>query len=267
MSKAYWVVTHPLTYRVTEPIINAAFQKLDYDGEYDSFDIPTEGLEDVVNKVRSGELSGLSVFTPHKGPSVDLCDVVSDEIRAIGAVNYMQMEEGKLVAYNLDWEGALRAIKSALPDLSGKHILVLGAGGAGRAVAYYGLKEGAKVTIWNRSPEKAKKFAEEAGMDWVEHVDSLADSPHIIVNATRVSSQDRQRSLLPYQLWDQVELAMESVCQSTSLFLEEAKAMNVDHIIRGEDWAAHQMNSLLRHITGQEISSEQMHELVHEVLV
>ena len=179
----------------------------------------------------------------------------------------MQMENDKLVGYNLDWEGALRAIKTEVPNLAEKHILVLGAGGAGRAVAYYCLKEGAKVTLWNRTAEKAKKFAESTDMEWIEDLEKMTELPQIIVNATRVSSQDRQRSLLPFKLWENVELVMESVCRSTSLFLEEAKAMNVKHIIDGDDWAAHQSNALLRHIAGEEIALDEMHQLVSKVLV
>ena len=266
MTKNFWVVTNPLTYRITEPILNAAFLKIGFDGEFDSQAIEEAGLEEVIDKVRQGELSGVAVFTPHKGPSLAYCDEVSDEIKAIGALNYLQMEGDKLVGYNLDWEGAVRAIKVEVPDLTDKHILVLGAGGAGRAVAYYGLKEGAKVTLWNRTTEKAKKFAESIGINWIEDLEMLDEKPHIIVNATRVSTQDRQRSLLPYKLWENVVLAMESVCRLTSLFLEEAKAMNVQHIIDGDDWAAHQSNALLRHITGKEIPLEDMHKIVLEVL-
>lgn len=266
MTKAYLVITNPLSYRITEPIMNAAFADIQFDGAYDSQAVDEDGLADTIARLRAGEITGLSVFTPHKGPSVKHCDVLSDEVKAIGAVNYLQMEEGKLVGYNLDWEGAMRAIKAEMPDLSGKRVLVLGAGGSGRAAAYFALKEGAKVTIWNRTPEKAQKFAKEIGIEWVDDMATIPELPQVIVNATRLSSQERQRSIIPFSLWKEVELVMESVCRSTSLFLEEAKAMNVTHLIEGEDWAAHQMNALLRHVAGKEVSTERMHEIAHEVL-
>jgi len=266
MKNNYWVVTNPLSYRITEPIMNAAFEALGFEGIYDSKEVPAEDLESTIEKLRSGELTGLSVFTPHKGPSTSFCDELCEEAKAIGAVNYLQMKDGKLNGYNLDWEGAKRAISTGIPDLKGKAILVLGAGGAGRAVAYFAKQEGADVYLWNRTPEKAQKFAEEIGVNWVEDLDDLTALPKVIVNATRLSSQDRQRSLVPFFLWEEVELAMESVCQNTSLFLEEAKAMNVPHLIEGEDWAAHQMNALLRHIAKKELSIEAMHEIVHRVL-
>lgn len=266
MTKQFWVVTYPLSYRITEPIMNAAFKQLDFEGVYDSKAVDSEGLPEVLNKLRSGELSGVSVFTPHKGPSVTLCDAVSEEAQVIGAVNYLQMEGDQLTGYNLDWEGSMRAAQSALPDLSGKHVLVLGAGGSGRAVAYFARKAGAKVTLWSRTPAKAQAFAEKIGVNWLEDLQDLKEAPHVIVNATRTSSKDRQRSLVPFALWEQVELAMESVCSATSLFLEEAKAMNVPHLIVGEDWASHQMNALLSHITGKELGSDEMHCIAHGVL-
>jgi shikimate dehydrogenase len=264
--KNYWVITHPLSYRITEPIMNAAFEAVSFEGAFDSKEVPEEELEATVEKMRAGELAGLSVFTPHKGPSVALCDELSHEVQAIGAVNYMQMEDGKIHGYNIDWEGAKRAMNTVLPDLSGKKILVLGAGGAGRAVAYFAKQEGAEVYLWNRTPEKAEKFAAQIGVNFVEDLNDMSVHPEVIVNATRVSSQDRQRSLVPFALWEKVELAMESVCRATSLFLEEAKAMNVPHLIDGEDWAAHQMNALLKHIANQEISTDTMHEIVHKAL-
>jgi len=246
--------------------MNAAFKDIDFEGVYDSQAVDKDGLEETIAKLREGELSGLSVFTPHKGPSVAHCDVLSDEVKAIGAVNYLQMEDGKLMGYNLDLEGAKRAITAEMPDLKDKRVLVLGAGGSGRAVAYFAMKEGAKVTIWNRTPGKAQKFANELGIDWVEDLATIAELPQVIVNATRLSSQERQRSIIPFSLWKEVELVMESVCRSTSLFLEEAKAMNVKHLIEGEDWAAHQMNALLNHVSGKEVTTQRMHDIAHEVL-
>ena len=145
MKNNYWVVTNPLSYRITEPIMNAAFEALGFEGIYDSKEVPAEDLESTIEKLRSGELTGLSVFTPHKGPSTSFCDELCEEAKAIGAVNYLQMKDGKLNGYNLDWEGAKRAISTGIPDLKGKAILVLGAGGAGRAVAYFAKQEGADV--------------------------------------------------------------------------------------------------------------------------
>ncbi len=264
--KHFRVITYPLSYRITEPIMNASFQEMGFEGKYDSKEVSEEGLEEEINKLKSGELYGISLFTPHKGPALEFCDEISDEAKHIGAVNYIQKKGEKLIAYNLDWEGAMRAIRQKMPDISGKNMLVLGAGAAGRAVAYFAREEGANVILWNRTPEKAKSYAERISIDWIEDLTYLKSSPQIIVNATRLSCQDRQQSLLPFILWEKVELAMESVCRSTSLFLEEARAMNVQYLIEGEDWARHQMNALLRHILDREMEESLMQNIIHEVL-
>lgn len=62
MSHLFWVVTHPLSYRLTEPIMNEAFKVLGFEGNYDSKDVDESGLEEVIQKVRQGELKGISVF-------------------------------------------------------------------------------------------------------------------------------------------------------------------------------------------------------------
>ena len=131
--------------------------------------------------------------------------------------------------------------------------LFCGAGGAARAAAFGLHREGARVSIWNRTPERAKDFAEKIGIEWVEDMHKWDGHPQVIVNATSVSYQSKQSTLVAFPLWEKVELAMDAVYGKTSLFLEEAKAAQVKNIISGEEWFLYQALPMFVLVTGREV--------------
>ena len=194
-----------------------------------------------MGKLKTGELAGIVATMPYKTPSIAYLDEATEEVKAINAVNVIVNKDGKLHGYNTDWLGAVGAIKTELPEIKDLSVLILGTGGAARAAAYGLKKEGAKVAVWNRTPEKAKAYAQALGVEWVEHLDSWNGEPNIIINATAASSQDRQSTMIPFRFWKTVKLALDAVYGKTSLFLEEAKAMNVPHVISGEMWFLNQV--------------------------
>lgn len=262
MQKKYWIVGHPLSFCLCTPVMNGAFKELSIDSEFETHDVEAEKLEDSLKKIRNGELSGVVATMPHKTPSIEFLDEVADEAKAINAVNLILNEDGKLKGYNTDWIGAVGALKTIVPTLSGKKILVLGAGGAARAAAYGLSKEGAELFIWNRTSERAKDFAGKMNITWVESLENIEVQPDIIINATSVSYQPRQSTLIPFSLWKNVEVAMDAVYGKTSLFLEEAMAARVPNIISGEVWFLNQVIPMFKIITGQEAPTELMDELV-----
>lgn len=262
MQKKYWIVGHPLSFCLCTPVMNGAFKELSIDSEFETHDVEPEKLEDSLKKVRSGELSGVVATMPHKTPSIEFLDEITDEAKEINAVNLILNEGGKLKGYNTDWIGAVGALKSKVSSLSGKKVLVLGAGGAARAAAYGLSKEGAEVYIWNRTQERAKDFAEKMNITWIESLENIETPPDIIINATSVSYQPRQSTLIPFPLWKNVEVAMDAVYGKTSLFLEEAQAAQVPNIISGEVWFLNQVVPMFKIISDQEAPIELMDGLV-----
>lgn len=260
--KKYWIVGHPLAFCLCTPVMNGAFSELSIDSNFETHDIEPEDLEETLKKLRNGDLAGMVVTMPHKTPSIAYLDEITEEAKQINAVNLVLNENGKLKGYNTDWIGAVGAIKELIPDIKGKKVLVLGAGGAARAAAYGIAREGAEVSIWNRTPERAKEFAEKHGLKWVENLESIDESPDIIVNGTSVSYQPRQSTLIPFRLWQNVELAMDAVYGKTSLFLEEAKSDKVSKIISGEVWFLNQVMPMFKIITDREAPEKLMKDLV-----
>lgn len=262
--KKYWIIGHPLSFCLTTPVMNGAFKELNIDAAFETHDIDPADLPDVMEKIRKEELAGCIATMPFKTPSLEYLDSPAPEVTAINAVNLILNENGKLVGYNTDWLGAMGAIQAILPDLVGKKILILGAGGAARAACYGLKKEGAQVFVWNRTLEKAQRFAENMGAQVVENCDQWNEEPDIIINATAHSNEDRQTTLVPFRLWQKAQLALDAVYGKTSLFLEAAQAAQVPYIISGEVWFLKQVIPLFEHITGRKAPVELMSRLTAE---
>ncbi len=116
---------------------NAAFKKLGMDACYVPFAVNPDRLDDAVKAVRSLNLQGVNVTVPHKQNIVPLLDELSEEARLIGAVNTIEVKDGRLIGHNTDGRGFLRSLKEdARFNLKGKKILFIGSGGAARAVGF-----------------------------------------------------------------------------------------------------------------------------------
>ncbi len=244
--------------------MNGAFEEEGVEAHFETHDVPPEEFEGVMAKLKNGELSGIVATMPYKTPSIAYLDEASEDVKAVNAVNVIVNREGKLYGYNTDWMGAVGAIKNKMSELKDKTVLILGAGGAARAAAYGLKKEGARVAIWNRTPERAKAFAQEMELEWIEHLDSWNGAPDLIINATAASSADRQSTLIPFRFWKTTQLALDAVYGKTSLFLEEAKAMHVPHVLSGEIWFLNQIFPMHELITGKTGPEELMTKLTHE---
>ena len=130
-------------------------------------------------------LSGFSVTLPHKQSVMSYLDQVDPAARAIGAVNTVIRRGKKLVGSNSDAPGALDAIEKVV-KVGGKKMLILGAGGAARAIAYEAKQRGADVVISNRTARKGQDLAGEFGLGFVKWGKFAEAQFDILVNATPI---------------------------------------------------------------------------------
>lgn len=144
-------------------IHTAAYQALDLDYTFVCFGV--ENPELAVQAIRTLGIRGMSVSMPYKAAVMPFLDEIDPAARAIGAVNTINNQNGRLIGYNSDFIGAVRALQEAT-DLNGQKLALLGAGGAARAVAYGAKQAGAQVTIFNRSAERGKALAQDLGVDF-----------------------------------------------------------------------------------------------------
>jgi len=187
---------------------NAAFEELNLDLIYVAFRVRREELRAAVIGARSLDVHGLNVTMPHKNAVLRYLDEVDSAARAIGAVNTILNKEGRLIGYNTDGVGALKALKENGVNPNGKKLLLLGAGGAGKAIAFQAAQEVEELIILNRTPEKAKKLAEVLRKEFNKKINGNVLSTEIIkeelrdadilVNATSVGMHPNiDQSLVP----------------------------------------------------------------------
>jgi shikimate dehydrogenase len=162
---------------------NAALAELGLGVEwsYGAIEVAPDAFEERVRAMAGEDFAGANVTVPHKGAALAVADELSETAREIGAANTLVFDAGTIRAENTDAEGLLRS----LPGVpGGQRALVLGAGGAGRAIVWALLRAGAEVAVWNRTPLRSRHLCEELGGVAVEDPDQTAYE--LIVNSTAV---------------------------------------------------------------------------------
>jgi shikimate dehydrogenase len=133
----YGIFGFPVKHTFSPGMHNAAFKKTGLDACYVPFAVNPDVLGDAVKGLRALGLRGLNITVPHKEKVVPFLDELSTEARLIGAVNTIEIKDGRLIGHNTDGRGFLRSLKAdAGFNAKGKQFLLLGSGGAARAVAF-----------------------------------------------------------------------------------------------------------------------------------
>src|SRR5256885_234790 len=174
-------------------------------GRYVLFPVPPENLEAAVRGIAALGLRGCNVTTPHKQAIFPLLDRVDDLARKIGAVNTVVVEnDGTLTGFNNDGNGFIQSLRDVDPkwEPGSGPVLVLGAGGAARAVVASLAAQGAKeIRIANRTVGKAREIADVVGpmvkvVPWNERADAL-DGVALLANATSLGTAGKETLDMP----------------------------------------------------------------------
>ena len=203
------IIGYPLGHSVSPAFQQAAFDHQDLDVRFEVWETPPDSLREVVTGLRAPDALGASVTVPHKAAVIHFLDRLSEPARQVGAVNLIVSRDGVLEGHNTDITGFLRALREdGAFDPAGKRVLLLGSGGAARAVAHVLLDQGvAMLTIANRTPEQARQLVADLGDGAALSVASLEPSElavdggwHLIVNCTTLGmrhSDGEKRSPIP----------------------------------------------------------------------
>ena len=154
------IIGDPVEHSLSPVMHNAAFKELGLNLVYVAFTVTTKELKDAILGARRLGLQGLNVTMPHKNAVMNYLDEVDATAKAIGAVNTILSNQGKLIGYNTDGNGAMIALQENGVYPEEKKLVLLGAGGAAKAIAYHAAQDVDELVILNRTPEKAKKLAE-----------------------------------------------------------------------------------------------------------
>ena len=199
------LIGHPVAQSKSAIIHEYWLKKHGLDGAYNLIDVAPDDLAARIKQLQAEGYNGVNVTVPHKQAAMEACDSISDTAKAIGAVNLLVFgEDGKIHGENTDAFGFIENLNTQIPDFDYKDCtaMILGAGGAARAVLYALLQKGVKtIKISNRTDEKAqaliKGFTPICGETTLEHVSWRGSENHmldvrLLVNATSLGMVGKQ---------------------------------------------------------------------------
>ena len=194
MSKSFAVIGDPIDHSLSPNIHSAAFREMGLDSSYIAYRVPKEELEEGVEGLKKIKIQGFNITVPHKVEMMEYLDKMDESCSLIGAVNTVTNNDGVLKGYNTDMDGFLEPFKKKKLNIKDTKVLLIGAGGAARAIVAGFAKEKAKsITIANRTLEKAinlAEFAKKLGLNSntieIKKIEDTAKDYNIIVNATSV---------------------------------------------------------------------------------
>ena len=213
---------------------NAAFKAEGIDAEYKIFDIDPSDEENLANfcyETDMNNIAGFSVTMPYKQEIMKYMEEFDPLAKTIGSVNTVENVDSKLNGYNTDSTGAIQALQEKT-DIKDSKILILGAGGAARAISY-SLKEfGADVYLFNRTKEKAIELAEEFDLETIDFTQIADAGFDIIINTTPVGmTPNSNESLLHAKQMKGVRIVMDIITYPLETqLLKEAKKADAETI-------------------------------------
>ncbi|CDP03556.1 unnamed protein product [Coffea canephora] len=241
-TKVFGVISNPVGHSKGPLLHNPAFRHTGYNGIY--VPLLVDNIKEFFRVYSSSDFAGFSVGIPHKEAAVGCCDEVDPFAKSIGAVNTIirRPTDGKLIGYNTDCHACITAIEEALRErqiingqashtspIAGKLFVLIGAGGAGRAMAFGAKSKGARVVIFNRNFERAKALASAVSGEALpyECLDTYcAEKGMILANASAVGMQpNADQTPVPKEALKSYELVFDAVYtpRNTRLLQEAAE--------------------------------------------
>lgn len=191
------VIGHPIKHSLSPVMHNANFKSLQLDYNYEALDINPKHFHHIKDIISERNLNGFNITIPHKEHIIPYLDEISLEAKAIGAVNTVKIMNNRWFGYNTDGSGFVKGLKNKYPQLEKAHILILGAGGASKGIAYaLKLINQNPITVANRTLSRFNNW------DFDVKTMSLDDVPHyintydIIINTTPLGMHQSNNTIL-----------------------------------------------------------------------
>ncbi|MFH0711789.1 MAG: shikimate dehydrogenase [archaeon] len=188
-SKKFAVIGHPIAHSLSKPMHEAVFRELNLPHTYDTVDVSPNDLE---NFIKTNNYDGLNVTIPHKVEVMKYLDEIKNEAKQIQAVNTITFGKTK-IGDNTDWVGFQNSFKEENINLENKNVLVLGAGGASRAILTSLKNSNAKIFLTNRTKQKALDLNQQLNLNATiidydyESLKQFLTTPYLlIVNTTSI---------------------------------------------------------------------------------
>ncbi len=258
------VIGDPIRHSLSPAIHNAAFRELDLNWVYLAFSVREGRAEDALQAVGVLGLGGLSVTMPHKRAVADLCDELSDDARTLRSVNSVTpLANGRLRGDSTDGEGLVRSLRDVNIDAGGRSVLLVGAGGAARAVALALCRVGATVGVAARNPAASESVcALGKGIETVawEQRDAMAYEADIVINCTPIGMLSDARLPIDALVLHPGQCVVDLVYQPIETPLLAAARLAGTQTVDGLGMLIHQAAMAFALWTGREPSTEAMRD-------
>jgi len=212
-TKVVGVFGFPVEHSLSPAMHNAAFAALRLSYVYVPFAVRPDQIGPAVRSLSPLGIVGVNLTIPHKESVLPFLDEITQEARDVGAVNTVHCVEGRLLGDNTDGQGFYQPLRERGIDLAGKPVVVLGAGGAARAVVFRLARAGAHILLANRTPERAERLAQavaDAGLgadavqtlalDATKELAEAIAGANLLVHTTRVGMYPETDALPPVPL-------------------------------------------------------------------
>ena len=193
------VVGHPVAHSLSPQIHNAALEHDKRNAIYVGFDVEPDRFDDFVRGMQALGAQGLNVTLPHKRAAFEACSWATDDAQATEAVNTIVFDGDEIVGSNTDVSGVRAALRELGADFDGATVLLIGAGGAGHAVAYALSVLAKEIRICNRTPARADMLRSSIGptanvVPWKD-VEGALEDVHIVIQTTSVGLDGKENPL------------------------------------------------------------------------
>jgi shikimate dehydrogenase len=220
-TKVMGLFGYPVEHSLSPAMHNAAFAYLNMDCCYVTFPVTPEQLAGAVQSIRALHLGGVNITVPHKEKVIPFLDAVSEEVSFIGAVNTIAHKDGFLKGYNTDGRGFMESLSEAGIPCERKRVLIIGAGGACRAIGYYLCQKAAQLQIFDIDEDKRERVVKDLGtlcgnVTSVKKLDTLHDID-ILINATPLGLRDTDPSPLGISLISRTMTVCDLIYRDTAL--------------------------------------------------
>ncbi|MDH5202021.1 MAG: shikimate dehydrogenase [Nitrospirota bacterium] len=218
---------YPVEHTLSPAMHNAAFDELGIDYCYVAFPVHPDSLKDAVRSIRALNLSGVNITIPHKEKVIPFLDKVDEEASFIGAVNTIVNSQGKLVGYNTDGRGFIQSLSESGISLEGKIVLVLGAGGASRAISYYLCQKAVELIVCDIDRGKTENLIQDLKKirDNISSVDTIVNAERydIIINATPLGLKNEDPLPLHTSLLNPNQTVCDLIYKKTQLLQDASQ--------------------------------------------
>ncbi|MEZ5334179.1 MAG: shikimate dehydrogenase [Methanolobus sp.] len=271
MNTVYGVYGDPIAHSLSPDMHNAAFRELGMECTYQAFRVSPENLKDALLGAKAMGFGGVNLTVPLKQEALGIVDA-DPMAESIGAINTVDFKDG-LTGYNTDGIGAKRAIEEHDVEIKGSNVLIAGAGGAARAIAFQFARDGANITIANRTEQKALDLSMEVSSVGIatgcgiDRIKDLIDDCDILVNCTTLGMKPKTEGTIATAEDMHKDLTVFDIVYNPleTRLLKEAKEAGAK-AITGEMMLVYQGAEAFRIWTGVEPPIEAMKQAVLEGL-